>query len=236
MVKVSRRQFVSTSAVAVGGFVVGYVTKGLILSQILPPPEPAVNTPDDALNNLMAGNARYMDGSPIHPNQSAERQAEVAQGQHPWAAILGCIDSRVPPELVFDQGLGDLFVARTAGQVIDNVVLGSLEFAVEEGVKLIMVLGHQSCGAVSATIQTLQTNGHAEGQIATLVDAIKPAVIEAQSQSGDLLDNAVRANVALEVEYLKSSSQIISQALGQGTIGLVGARYDLGTGAVSVIS
>ena len=236
MVKVSRRQFVSTSAVAVGGFVVGYVTKDLILSQILPPPEPAVNTPGDALNNLMAGNARYMDGSPIHPNQSAERQAEVAQGQHPWAAILGCIDSRVPPELVFDQGLGDLFVARTAGQVIDNVVLGSLEFAVEEGVKLIMVLGHQSCGAVNATIQTLQTNGHAEGQIATLVDAIKPAVIEAQSQSGDLLDNAVRANVALEVEYLKSSSQIISQALGQGTIGLVGARYDLGTGAVSVIS
>ena len=127
-------------------------------------------------------------------------------------------------------------MARTAGQVIDNVVLGSLEFAVEEGVKLIMVLGHQSCGAVNATIQTLQTNGHAEGQIATLVDAIKPAVIEAQSQSGDLLDNAVRANVALEVEYLKSSSQIISQALGQGTIGLVGARYDLGTGAVSVIS
>ena len=214
----------------------GYLTKGLILSQILPPPEPAVNTPDDALNNLMAGNARYMQGSPIHPNQSAERQAEVAQGQHPWAAILGCIDSRVPPELVFDQGLGDLFVARTAGQVIDNVVLGSLEFAVEEGVKLIMVLGHQSCGAVNATIQTLQTNGHAEGQIATLVEAIKPAVIEAQSQPGDLLDNAVRANVALEVEYLKSSSQIISQALGQGTIGLVGARYDLGTGAVNVIT
>jgi len=236
MAKISRRQFVSTSAFTAGGFVLGYATKSLVLSQIMPPPEPTVNTPDDALNNLMAGNARYMQGSPIHPNQSAERQAEVAQGQHPWAAILGCIDSRVPPELVFDQGLGDLFVARTAGQVIDNVVLGSLEFAVEEGVKLIMVLGHQSCGAVNATIQTLQTNGHAEGQIATLVDAIKPAVIEAQSQSGDLLDNAVRANVALEVEYLKSSSQIISQALGQGTIGLVGARYDLGTGAVSVIS
>jgi carbonic anhydrase len=236
MPKISRRQFVSTSAFAAGGLVLGYATKTLILSQILPPPEPAVNTPDDALNNLMAGNARYMQGSPIHPNQSAERQAEVAQGQHPWAAILGCIDSRVPPELVFDQGLGDLFVARTAGQVIDNVVLGSLEFAVEEGVKLIMVLGHQSCGAVKATIQTLQTNGHAEGQIAALVEAIKPAVIEAQSQPGDILDNSVRANVTLEVEYLKSSSQIISHAVDQGTIGVVGARYDLGTGAVSVIS
>jgi len=236
MPKVSRRQFVSTSAFAAGGLVLGYATKTLILSQILPPPEPAVSTPDDALNNLMAGNARYMQGSPIHPNQSAERQAEVAQGQHPWAAILGCIDSRVPPELVFDQGLGDLFVARTAGQVIDNVVLGSLEFAVEEGVKLIMVLGHQSCGAVKATIQTLQTNGHAEGQIAALVEAIKPAVIEAQLQPGDLLDNSVRANVTLEVEYLKSSSQIISQAVDQDTIKLVGARYDIGTGAVSVIS
>jgi carbonic anhydrase len=236
MGKISRRQFVSTSAFTAGGFVLGYATKSLILSQTLPPPESAVNTPDDALNNLMAGNARYMQGSPIHPNQSAERQAEVAQGQQPWAAILGCIDSRVPPEIVFDQGLGDLFVARTAGQVIDNVVQGSLEFAVEEGVKLIMVLGHQSCGAVKATIQTLQTNGHAEGQIATLVEAIKPAVIEAESQPCDLLDNSVRANVALEVEYLKSSSQIILDALDQGTIELVGARYDLGTGAVSVIS
>jgi len=236
MAKISRRQFVSTSAFTAGGFVLGYATKSLVLSQILPPPEPAVNTPDDALNNLMAGNARYMQGSPIHPNQSAERQAEVAQGQQPWAAILGCIDSRVSPEIVFDQGLGDLFVARTAGQVIDNVVVGSLEFAVEEGVKLIMVLGHQSCGAVKATIQTIQTNGHAEGQIETLVEAIKPAVVEAESQPGDLVDNSVRANVGLEVEYLKSSSEIISDALAQGTIGLVGARYDLGTGAVSVIA
>ncbi len=235
MVKISRRQFVSTSVFAAGGFVLGYATKTLLLSQTLPPSGPAPTTPDEALNNLMAGNARYMQGSPIHPNQSAERQAEVAQGQHPWAAILGCIDSHVPPELIFDQGLGDLFVARTAGQVIDNVVLGSLEFAVEEGVKLMMVLGHQSCGAVKATIQTLQTNGHAEGQIAALVEAIKPAVIEAQSQPGDLLDNSVRVNVTLEVEYLKSSSQIISHALDQGAIKLVGARYDLGTGAVNLL-
>lgn len=119
--------------------------------------------------------------------------------------------------------------------MIDNVVLGSLEYAVEEGVKLIMVLGHQSCGAVKATIQTLQTNGHAEGQIAAIVEAIKPAVVVAQSQPGDLLDNSVKANVTLEVEYLKSSSQIISHALDQGAIKLVGARYDLGTGAVSIL-
>jgi len=206
-----------------------------MLSNILPAPEPAVTTPDDALNRLMAGNQRYMQGSPTHPNQSAERQAEVAQGQHPWAAILGCIDSRAPPELIFDQGLGDFFVARTAGQVIDNVVLGSLEFAIEEGVKLVMVLGHQSCGAVNATINTIQSHGHPEGQIATLVQAITPAVLQAESQPGDLLDNSVKANVALEVQYLKSSSTIISGAVDEGAIKLVGARYDLQTGAVNLL-
>lgn len=235
MVKISRRQFVSTSAFAAGGFVLGYATNNLVLSQTLPPSGPAATTPDEALNNLMAGNARYVQGAPIHPNQSAERQAEVAEGQHPWAAVLGCMDSRVPPEIVFDQGLGDLFVARTGGQVIDNVVLGSLEYAVEHGAKLLMVLGHQNCGAVKATIEVLQTNGHADGQIEALVEAIKPAVISAQSQSGDLLDNSIRANVMLEVEYLNSSSQIVSSALDSGAMKLVGAIYDLHTGAVSVI-
>jgi len=144
MPKITRRQFVSATALGAGGFVLGYAAKTLILSDILPPSETPVTSPDDALTRLMQGNQRYMQGSPIHPNQSAERQAEVAQGQHPWAAILGCEDSRVPPELVFDQGLGDMFVARTAGQVIDNAVMGSLEYAVEEGVQLLMVLGHQS--------------------------------------------------------------------------------------------
>lgn len=98
MVKISRRQFVSTSAFAAGGFVLGYATNGLVLSRILPPSGSPVTTPDEALNNLIAGNARYMRGSPIQPNQSVERQAEVAQGQYPWAAIIGYIDSRVPPD------------------------------------------------------------------------------------------------------------------------------------------
>jgi carbonic anhydrase len=235
MPKVSRRQLVSTAAFTVGGFVLGFATNNLLLSNVLPAPEPAVTTPEDALDTLMAGNQRYMQGSPIHPNQSAERQAQVAQGQHPWAAILGCIDSRVPPELIFDQELGDMFVARTAGQVIDNVVLGSLEFAVEEGVKLLMVLGHQSCGAVKATISTIQNGGHPEGQIATLVQAITPAVLQAESKPGDLLDNSVKANVALEVGYLESSSAIISDAVDEGAIKLVGAIYDLENGAVNLL-
>jgi carbonic anhydrase len=235
MPKVTRRQFVSAGALGAGGFVVGYVAKTLSLSDIFPPTENPPTDPDDALTRLMQGNQRYVQGAPIHPNQSAERQAEVAQGQHPWAAILGCIDSRVPPELVFDQGLGDMFVARTAGQVIDNVVLGSLEFAVEEGVKLLIVLGHQSCGAVKATISTLQTGGHPEGQIASLVQAIKPAVTAAQSQPGDLLNNAIIANVLLELQYLQSSSEIIASAVDQGGIKVVGAIYNLQGGAVSLI-
>ena len=236
MPPISRRRFVSTTAFTVGGFVVGYVAKGLVLSNVLPSPEPPVKSPEDALNRLLEGNVRYVEGSPIHPNQSAERQAEVAQGQHPWAAILGCVDSRVPPELVFDQGLGDMFVARTAGQVIDDAVMGSLEFAVEEGVKLLMVLGHQSCGAVKATINAIQTGSVPEGRIGSVVEAIKPAVMQAQSQTGDLLDNSVKANVALEVQYLMSSSSVISHAADQGEIKVVGARYDLATGAVAVLS
>jgi len=235
MAKISRRQFVSTSAFAAGGFVLGYATNGLILSQTLPSSGPTVTTPDEALNSLMAGNARYVNRSPIHPNQSAERQAEVAQSQRPWAAIMGCIDSRVPPELIFDQGLGDLYVTRTAGQVIDNVALGSLEYSVKTGAKLIMVLGHTNCGAVNATIQTIQTNGHADGQIEAIVEAIKPAVISAQSQPGDLLDNSTRANVALEIQYVKSSSQIISNALNQNAIKIVGAINNLATGAVTLL-
>jgi carbonic anhydrase len=128
-----------------------------------------------------------------------------------------------------------MFVARSAGQVIDHAVLGSLEFAVEEGVKLVMVLGHQSCGAVKAAIQSIQTGSLPEDQIAFLVEAIKPAVIKAQSEPGDLVDNSVTANVMLEIEYLLSSSSIISHAVDQGAVKVVGARYDLGTGAVELL-
>ena len=235
MPKITRRQFVSAGALGAGALVTGYVAKTLILSDFPPPTENPPTSPDDALTRLLQGNQRYVQGDPTHPNQSAERQAEVAQGQHPWAAVLGCIDSRVPPELVFDQGLGDMFVARTSGQVIDNVVLRSLEYAVEEGVKLIMVLGHQSCGAVKATISTLQAGGHPEGQIVSLVQAIKPAVAAAESQPGDLLNNAIIANVLLELEYLQSSSEIIASAVDQERMKLVGAIYNLQGGAVSLI-
>ena len=234
MPKVSRRKFVSSAALAAGGFALGFVASDLIPTQQLPPPESIPTTPAEALSKLLEGNQRFVQGTLIHPNLSIERRAEVSQGQFPWAVILGCIDSRVPPEIVFDQGLGDMFVARTAGQVIDNAVMGSIEFAVEEGAKLIMVLGHQSCGAVKATVQTIQNNGHPEGEIAALVDAIKPAFAIAETEQGDLVENMVRANVKLEVGTLHGSGRT-SHAIDQGAAELVGARYDLESGAVSVI-
>lgn len=235
--RISRRQLVTSAGIAAAGFVLGFAAK----SVSLPAPVPQLQTvtnPDEALQRLLEGNQRFISGSLVHPNQStlAQVRQDLANGQTPWATVLGCIDSRVPPEIVFDQGLGDLFVARTAGQVIDDVVLGSIEYTVEEGARLIVVLGHQSCGAVKATIDTLTQNGHAEGHIDSLVRAIKPAVEVASTQSGDLLDNAVRANVNLEVQQLMSSSDIISHAVQDGSIKLVGARYELGTGEVQVLT
>ena len=235
MRKVSRREFVAAAGFTGVGFALGFGAKS-----IAPMPSGSVevplSNPGEALRLLLDGNKRYAAGSPLHPNQSKSRRLEVAGGQAPWAIILGCVDSRVPPEMVFDRGLGDMFVARTAGQVIDNAVLGSLEFGVEEGAKLIMVLGHQNCGAVKATIQTMQGNGHAEEHIDFLVQATKPAVENARLHPGDLMDNTVRANVLLQVDSLKSSSSIISHAVESSSVGLVGARYDLGTGLVEIIT
>jgi carbonic anhydrase len=145
------------------------------------------------------------------------------------------VDSRVPPELVFDRGLGDLFVIRTAGQVIDTAVLGSLEFGVAElKIPLLMVLGHEKCGAVKATIETVEKGGTAEADIEALVNGIRPAVEHAKGEAGDLLDNAVKANVVAVVQKLKQSP-ILKEAIEQGKLTIVGARYDLDTGAVETL-
>ncbi len=234
MRKVSRREFVYGTGSAIAGFAIGFAARPFVsLSSQITQTRPS--TPDQALQGLLDGNSRFVSGSVLHPDQSAERRTELASGQHPWAVILGCVDSRVPPEIVFDLGLGDAFTSRTAGQVIDNAVMGSVEFAVEEGGMLLMVLGHQACGAVKATISAIQSGTHAEGQIDYLVEAIKPAVESALTQPGDLLENSVRANIAMQVTYLSSSSNIISHALIAGTLKIVGARYDLSTGQVTIM-
>ena len=186
---------------------------------------------DVAQQKLMEGNKRYVEAGPLHPNQTAQRRAEVAKGQHPFAAIVSCADSRVPPEILFDQGLGDLFVIRLAGNILDDAALASLEYAVDHlGVKYIMVLGHERCGAVEAAIQGGETHGH----IGSLIKAIQPAVDKARNQPGDLLDNAVRANVTMVVQQVKSSPPILKELAKKGDVTVVGARYDLDDGAVPI--
>lgn len=178
------------------------------------------------------GNQRYVAKKPLHPNQSAERRAEIAKSQHPFAIVLGCSDSRVPPEVIFDQGLGDLFVIRVAGNIVDNAVLGSIEYAVEHlHPPLVMVLGHKKCGAVSAAV----AGGHAPGHINSLVEAIMPAVERARNRAGDLVENTVRINVDMAVGQLKSSEPILAQLSREGKLMIIGSRYDLETGAVEVI-
>lgn len=185
-----------------------------------------------ARQRLIEGNKRYVNAKLSHPNQTTERRFEVAKGQHPFSAIVSCSDSRVPPEVIFDQGLGDLFVIRLAGNIIDDAALGSLEYAVEHlGVKHILVLGHERCGAVDATVK----GGEVPGHIGSIVKAIHPAVDKVKNQPGDLLDNAVRANVAMVVQQLKSSAPILMELVKKGDITIDGARYDLDDGVVALL-
>jgi len=190
---------------------------------------------DEALNRLLEGNRRFAANKAINPHRSEARRQEIVTGQHPFAIILGCVDSRVPPELIFDQGLGDLFVIRSAGQVIDDAVLGSIEFGVAElGIPLIMVLGHSSCGAVTATVETLEENLPTEGSIGKLVENIEPAVHQAAGHGQELIDAAARINVALEINKL-NRSPLLSAAMKEAKLKIVGAFYDLSTGLVEIL-
>lgn len=195
-------------------------------------PAPGAPTADEALKRLLEGNKRFVAGTATHPNQGATYRASLAAGQKPIVAILSCADSRVSPELLFDQGLGDIFVCRVAGNVIDGTGLGSLEYAVEHlHVPLIIVLGHQKCGAVKAALD----GGVAPGHIGELIQKIAPAVSEAQLQKGDKLDNAVRSNVQKTAKLVAVAEPIISEHVRSGKVKVVGARYDLATGSVELI-
>ena len=188
-------------------------------------------TAGQALEMLLEGNRRYVSGESIHPNQTLARRAEVVGVQKPFAAILSCSDSRVPPEILFDQGIGDLFVIRNAGNVSDDVVLGSIEYGVANlGIPLVVVLGHQSCGAVSAATQSSEAPGHIED----VVTAIQPAVEKAKGQEGDLVTNAIRANVGLVVEEVAGSEPILAELVKDHSVQVVGAVYSLENGTVEM--
>jgi carbonic anhydrase len=188
-------------------------------------------TPDQALAKLMEGNQRFVERKRLNPNQDAARLAEVATGQAPFAAILSCADSRVVPEIVFDQGIGDLFVVRVAGNIAITEDIASEEYAVGVlGTPLLMVLGHERCGAVAAALE----GGELPGVIESLVFAIRPAVQASEGKSGDRLTNAIKSNVSLQVQRLQNSS-VIASAVQDGKLKVVGAYYDLNTGEISLV-
>ena len=191
---------------------------------------------EEALKRLIEGNKRYVEGN-ISPADFQSTRAALAAGQNPFAAILGCADSRVAPELAFDTGRGDLFVVRVAGNVVTPEGLASLEFCVDVlGTQLIMVLGHEKCGAVKAGISSVQSGNQFPGHIQSLVELLRPPVQQAQAEKGDLLVNAIKANVQWGVTALRQASPILDKHFKAGTLKVVGGVYDLDTGKVTLVT
>jgi carbonic anhydrase len=194
--------------------------------------EASAPAPDAALATLMAGNKRYKTSHLRHPHETAVWRHQLTTAQHPFATILTCSDSRVPPELVFDVGLGDLFVIRVAGNVASDDVVGSIEYAVEHlGTRLVLVMGHQSCGAIEASLNGGEPNTH----IDSVTKPIEPAVALARQEIGDLIANSVLENVRLVVAHLRESKPILAQRVENGSIRILGAVYSLESGDVQLV-
>jgi len=190
---------------------------------------PSINTPEQALAEMMAGNARFVSGRTVGPNRSMARLKEVAPTQKPFAAVLSCADSRVPVEIVFDQGFGDVFVCRAAGNIVTPELIGSLEFGtLVLGSKVLMVMGHTGCGAVKATI----AGDPVPGQISSLYRHIQPAVDRVASRE---LEAVTRENVRVQARLLRSSSPVIAQLVREKKLVVVGGVYDLATGRVNQV-
>jgi carbonic anhydrase len=198
-------------------------------------------TAEEAMTRLRAGNQCYIEEHFEIGNQgrTASRRTEIAPAQHPYAIVLACADSRVAPEVIFSAGLGDLFVVRVAGNIVDPRclgVLGSIEYAIEElKIPLVFVLGHEACGAVKAAIQVVQNKLSPPGAISVLTDAIRPVVESASGESGDLLRNAVVGNVERQIENLVHSTDIVAPALASNRLQIAGGVYELNTGRVRVL-
>ncbi|CAD5939128.1 carbonic anhydrase [Planktothrix agardhii] len=225
---ISRRNLLKFGAGVAG---TAALTAGLGTKVSLFKSQPAVAqnniTPEEALKQLLEGNQRFIENKRKSPNQTLTRVQEVAQGQAPFAAILSCADSRVPSEIIFDRGFGDLFVVRNAGNIATPEEIGSLEFGtLVLGAKVLMVIGHQSCGAVKATI----AGNAVPGQIASILDAIKPAIKPNQT-----LEESTIANVKLGISRLQASP-VISQLIKDGKLKIAGGYYNLETGMIKVVA
>jgi carbonic anhydrase len=229
----SRRRFLQFA----GGITAGLAMTPLAFAKdTKPQPKPQNQiSPAAALDRLMKGNARYVEGVSRRHDFKSEREALVG-GQNPFASILSCADSRIAPEYAFDSGRGDLFVCRVAGNFANDDTVASLEYGTAVlNSPLILVLGHDSCGAVDATIKSLKDNTTLPGHLPSLVNALAPAVKAARDQPGDLLVNATRQNVIDVVARLKSATPILSAAVAEGKIRIVGGIYRLASGKVELI-
>ncbi|MFI1764370.1 carbonic anhydrase [Streptomyces sp. NPDC020800] len=217
----NRRAFLTAAAVTAPAAAPATAASG-------PRPRPSLTAPG-ALDELLAGNRRYAADRPRHPHDDAGRPRLPAAAHHPFAVIVGCVDSRVPPELVFDQGLGDLLCTRTAGQVLDEAVLGSVQYGVEElGVPLVLVLGHERCGAVAATLEHLRTGAPVPGHLELLVDEIVPAAHRTRALPGDWAEHTMRAHTTWVRDAIRADPAF-------GTAHVEAARFDPGTGLVSLL-
>ena len=239
--KVSRRSFVKLSGAAALG--ASILNTGNSVFSVLPAyaeESSQPKTPDEALKKLMDGNKRFVSCNEDNPRRCGKVRQQTAAGQTPFAAILACADSRVAPELVFDQGIGDLFVVRVAGNIVNPEnygVLGSIEFGtLALGAQVLMVLGHSECGAVAGAIEALQKGTQFPGSIDNIVNTIGPAVEAVKEKPGGLLKNSIVSNVKFGVDKLEGSVPVLADRVKQGKLKIVGGNYDLYTGEVKLVA
>ncbi|GAB3843167.1 carbonic anhydrase [Nesterenkonia populi] len=200
----------------------------------MPENQPA---PAEAWQKLQEGNARFVSGAVAHPNQNAARRSSLTESQNPMAVIFGCSDSRLAAEIIFDVGLGDVFVVRTAGQVIDDAVMGSLEFSVDVlNVPLIVVLGHDSCGAVATTVRSAETGEFPEGYVRDLVERITPSIVAAQQAGAMSVNEAVEEHVKQTVRRMTGRSRVLHEAVESGKTAVVGVTYRLAEGRADLVT
>jgi carbonic anhydrase len=193
-------------------------------------------SPDAALDLLKEGNLRFLRGDPVRPQLTGpERRAALAKAQRPFCVLVGCSDSRVSPELLFGRGLGDLFIVRNAGNVVDLAAMGSIEYGVAVlGAPLVVVLGHERCGAVQAAVDVVENDATFPGSIGQMIEPIIPAVLRARRDGeADLVERSVKHNVSRVVDRLRTTEQMLMAPQRQGRLKIVGAYYDLDTGSVA---
>ncbi|MFF4873721.1 carbonic anhydrase [Streptomyces sp. NPDC003444] len=194
-------------------------------------------SPSVALDALLAGNKRFVSGSPEHPNQDAARRAELAPGQDPFAVVLGCSDSRLAAEIIFDQGLGDLFMVRTAGHVIGSEVLGSVEYATSVlGARLVVVLGHDSCGAVAAARAAVEDGFAASGFVRDVVERVTPSILAARAAGLTSDSDVVDEHIRHTADLLLDRSRLLSEQVAAGEVAVVGLGYALAEGSARVVT